>query len=278
MTDSGDGERSSTPGAGQERRAQPSFTPARPPSSPPRTPTQGPESFPPGEDSPARPATEAAKPQPADAPGWERTATATGAPRPGGTAGHGQAGPRDSPAGTAPSPGAEEVRYGRGVPEAAPAGQPATGMAGVSAEEVWRTGRLPARPARSGRRGRRAGTALTAVLLTACGVVIYLRLHHAPLTVTGVAITSQVTNGCTVDVTGRISTGGGAGTVSYQWVFTPQTAAPQPLNQSVTAGQPAVYVTVAVQGTGHGQAAQQVTLQVLGPGQGSATAHVNISC
>jgi hypothetical protein len=169
------------------------------------------------------------------------------------------------------------VRYGRGVPEATPAERPATGGAGVSAEEVWRTGQLPRRPPRRGRRGR-AGSALTAALLIACGVVVYLRLHHAPLTVTGVAITSQVRNGCAVDVTGRISTSGGAGTVSYQWVFTPQAAAPQPLSQSVTAGQPAVYVTVSVQGTGHGQAAQQVTLQVLGPGQGSATAHVSISC
>ena len=116
------------------------------------------------------------------------------------------------------------------------------------------------------------------MLLIVCGVVVYLRLHHAPLTVTGVAITSQVKNGCAVDVTGRIGTSGGAGTVSYQWVFTPQVTAPQPLRQSVTAGQSAVYVTVSDQGTGHGQAAQQVTLQVLGPGQGSASAHVTISC
>lgn len=276
MADSGDGERSSAPGPGQERRAQPSFTPARPPSAAARTPTQGPESFSPGEDSPAHPATEAAQPQPADAPGWERTATVTGGSRSGGTAA-GQAGPRNSPTGTVPSSGSAEVRDGRGVPEAGPAAQPAMGGAGVSAEEVWRTGQLPRRPPRRASR-RRAGTALTAVLIIACGVVIYLRLHHSPLTVTGVAITSQVQNGCAVDVTGRISTSGGGGTVSYQWVFTPRAAPPQPLNQSVTAGQPAVYVTVAVQGTGHGQAAQQVTLQVLGPGQGSATAHVNISC
>ena len=277
MTDSGDGERFPAPGAGQEHRAQPSFTPARPPSSPARTPTQGPESFPSGEGSPGRPEAEAAQPQPADAPGWERTATATGGPRPGGTAGRGQAGPWDSPTSTVGSPGSAEVRYGRGVPEATPAGQPATGGAGVSAEEVWRTGRLPARPPRRGRRGR-AGTALTALLLIACGVVVYLRLHHAPLAVTGVAITSQVKSGCAVDVTGRIATSGGAGTVSYQWVFTPQVTAPRPLSQSVTAGQTAVYVTVSVQGTGHGQAAQQVTLQVLGPRQGSASTHVNISC
>jgi hypothetical protein len=211
-------------------------------------------------------------------PGWERTATATAGPRPGGTGGQGRAGPLDSPTGTVQSPGSAEVRYGRGVPEATPASQAAAGQAGVSAEEVWRTGQLPGRPRGRGRWRRRAGTALTAVLLIACGVVVYLRLHHAPLTVTGVAITSQVKNGCTVEVTGRISTSGGAGTVSYQWVVTPQVAPPRPLNQSVTAGQPAVYVTVSVQGTGRGQAAQQVTLQVLGPGQGSAAAHVNISC
>jgi hypothetical protein len=115
-------------------------------------------------------------------------------------------------------------------------------------------------------------------LLAAAGVLAYLRLHHAPLKVTGVAITSQVKDGCTVNVTGRIDTTGGAGTVSYQWVFTPQAAAPHPLTQSVTAGQTAVYVTVSDQGTSHGQAAQQVTLQVLGPGQGKASTHVNISC
>ena len=207
-----------------------------------------------GDESPAHPATAAAQPRPAEDAGWEHTATATGGPWPGGAAGQGQ------------------VRYSRGVPGAAPAGQ-----ADVSAGEVWRTGRLPARPPRRGR-WRWAGTALTAVLLIACGVVVYLRLHHAPLAVTGVAITSQVKNGCAVDVTGRISTNGGSGTVSYQWVFTPQVTAPQPLSQSVTGGQSAVYVTVSDQGTGHGQTAQQVVLQVLGPGQGSAATHVNISC
>ena len=65
--------------------------------------------------------------------------------------------------------------------------------------------------------------------------------------------------------TGRIATNGSAGTVSYQWLFRPQSQAPQPLSQSVVAGQGAVYVTVAVQGQGQGSAAQTVTLQVLGP-------------
>lgn len=242
--------------------------------------------YPHGEGSPPHPATEASQPRapsqprPADEPGWAQTSTAAGGQWPGGsTVAPEQAGswnsrtPRlGSPQGSDRS--AELLRYGPGVPGTTPGSQ-----AGLTAEEVWRTGQLPGPPPqRRGRLRRRAGTALTVVLLIAVGVVIYLRLHHAPLTVTGVAITSQVKNGCGVNVTGRISTSGGAGTVSYQWVFTPQSAAPTPLRQSVTAGQSTVYVTIADQGQGHGQAAQQVTLQVLGPGKGSASTHVVISC
>ncbi len=123
-----------------------------------------------------------------------------------------------------------------------------------------------------------ASGALTVILLVAAGVVLYLRFHHGPLQVTGVAITRQVTNGCAVDVTGRIATNGSAGTVSYQWLFQPQSQAPQPLSQSVVARQDAVYVTVAVEGQGHGSAARDVTLQVLGPSTGTASAHVVVSC
>jgi hypothetical protein len=115
-------------------------------------------------------------------------------------------------------------------------------------------------------------------MLVAAGVVIFLRLHHPPFGVTGVAITGQVRNGCTVDVTGRISTSGAAGTVSYQWIFSSQQAAPQPMSQSAGAGQTAVYVTAAIQGQGHGSVTQQVTLQVLGPGQGTASIPVTVSC
>jgi hypothetical protein len=163
-------------------------------------------------------------------------------------------------------------RSGPGVPSAAPASQ-----GGMSAAEVWRTGHLPGPPKR-GRWRRRASAALTVVLLAASGAVVYLRLHHAPFGVTGVALTGQVKNGCAVDVTGRIATTGAAGTVSYEWLFTPQLTAPAPLSQTVTAGQNAVYVTAAVQGQGHGKLGQEVTLQVLGPGKASASAHVVISC
>ncbi len=116
------------------------------------------------------------------------------------------------------------------------------------------------------------------VLLVAAGVVLYVRFHHGPLLVTGVAITRQVTTGCAVDVTGRIATNGSAGTVSYQWLLRPQSQAPQPMSQSVVAGQGAVYVTVAVQGQGQGSAAREVTLQVLGPGRETASVHVSVSC
>ena len=165
----------------------------------------------------------------------------------------------------------EVVRYGPGVP---------VGRAG--AEGVWRTGQRAGPGVRRGGLGRVrrvAGAAVTVVLLAAAGVVVWLRFFdHPPLRVTGVRIIQQAAAGCTVDVTGRISTNGSAGTVSYQWVFRPQTHAPQPLNQSVAAGQRAVYVTVAVQGQGHGTASQAVTLDVLGPGTGTASGDLTISC
>jgi len=207
-------------------------------------------------------ATEFSPHRPTDEVPEDRTSTVPGRPRPGG---------RDPGSGEAPP--AELRRHGPGVPAIAPGGQ------GVpTAEEVWRAGAPPGRS--SGRPGarwrRRAGSALTVTLLIAVGLVIFLRLHHPSLRVTGVAITSQAKDGCSVNVTGRISTTGGAGTVSYQWVLTPQAGPPHPLSQSVTGGQSSVYVTAAIQGTS--QLSRQVTLQVLGPGQGSATAHVIANC
>jgi hypothetical protein len=123
------------------------------------------------------------------------------------------------------------------------------------------------------------GLALTVILLIAAGIVLWLRFFdHPSFRVTDVKITGQTRAGCTVDVTGEISTNGSAGTVSYQWVFQPQTQAAQPLNQTVVTGQHAVYVTVAVEGQGHGSASQKVTLDVLGPETGSDSTNVTISC
>ena len=170
-------------------------------------------------------------------------------------------------------PGADIVRYGPGVPAAPPASQ-----AGVTAERIWRTAHLPESPRRRVGLRRLFGTALTVILLAASGLVLYLRFHHAPFHVTGVTISRQTKTACGVDVTGQITTDGSAGTVSYQWLFRPDRQAPQPLSQSVVAGQHAVYVTVAVQGQGHGSASQTVTLQILGPDPQAASAAFVVSC
>jgi hypothetical protein len=168
---------------------------------------------------------------------------------------------------TDPAPGL--TRYGPGVPATLPADTAHT------AERIWRAGR-PARQPRP--RGSRAGAALTMFFLAAAAVVLYLRFHHAPIHVTGVAITQQTQAGCGVDVTGQISTNGAAGTVSYQWLFQPGEQTPQPLSKSVTAGDGVVYVTVAVQGGGHGSASRTVTLQVLGPDTRTDSISVHLRC
>ena len=162
------------------------------------------------------------------------------------------------------------MRYGPGVPAAARAGR--------MAERAWRTG-ATATPARRPRRLRwLLGSALTVILLAASGVVLYLHFRHAPFHVTGVAITQQTRTMCGVDVTGRISTNGAAGTVSYQWVITPGQQPPQPQNWSVIGGQHAAYVTAALSGSGGGRASETVTLQVLGPEIGEASTIVVVGC
>jgi hypothetical protein len=180
---------------------------------------------------------------------------------------------RGSPLGPAParSPQSPELmRYGPGVPPS---------QASVSAEQVWRTGHMPEPPPRRPVRYRAlASLALTVILLAAAGVLLFLRFHHSPFKVTGVPILSTAQNGCTVNVTGQIPTNGSSGTISYQWVFTPQQGAPQPLSQSVVSGQHDVFVTVAVQGQGHGTASEKVTLQILGRNQESISTVVKVSC
>ena len=53
---------------------------------------------------------------------------------------------------------------------------------------------------------------------------------------------------------------------------------PRPLNQSVAAGERAVYVTVTLEGSGQGSASPEVTLQVLGPDPRAASDVAVISC
>jgi hypothetical protein len=179
--------------------------------------------------------------------------------------------PRDGAA--PPAPPTDFVRYGPGVPMTP---EP---RAGLTAEDIWRTGLVAgAAPRRKPPWRRALGPAVTVVLLAVAAVILFLRFHHAPFAVTSAAITQQTRNGCSVDVTGKIVTSGGAGTVSYQWVFRPDSRPPQPLTQSVIAGQKAVFVTVAVEGSGQGSAAQSVTLQVLGPDKKSAATSVVVKC
>jgi hypothetical protein len=178
---------------------------------------------------------------------------------------------QDGPGGRADPP-QELMRYGPGVPAIPPSG------AAQTAERIWRTGR-PEEPARRPRRWRKvAGTALTVILLAASAVVLYLRFHHPPFHVIGVKITQETPTTCGVNVTGQISTNGAAGTVSYQWLFQPDPRSPQPLSQSVVAGQDVTYVTVAVQGSGHGSASRSVTLQTLGPDRLADSTSVVLRC
>ncbi len=181
--------------------------------------------------------------------------------------------PAADPANPSLQPSSDVVRYGPGVPVNVPASQ-----AGLQAERLWHTGHLAEKPRRRGKLRRLLGSALTVILLAAAGVVLYLRFHHAPFHVTGVVISQQAKSGCGVDVTGRISTNGAAGTVSYQWVTRPERQPPHPLSEPVAAGQNPVYVTVPVKGQGHGSASETVTLQVLGPDTGSASTDVVVSC
>ena len=172
------------------------------------------------------------------------------------------------------SAGAGQVRrYGPGVPGAAAAAQ-----AAMPAEQVWQLGPPSGAPRRRGWSWRLGSTLLSAALVIASVVVILVRLHHPAFGVTGAAITGQTRSGCAVDVTARVATTGGAGTVSYEWVFTPQGGPPQPATEAVASGQTAVYLTAAVQGQGHGTLEQQVTLRVLSPGTASAAASVSLSC
>jgi len=172
-----------------------------------------------------------------------------------------------------PSPVAGIVRYGPGVPVELPVSQ-----GGRTAEHVWSGGPPPAPPPRSARLRRLGGSAVTVLLLAASGVVLFLRFYHPPFQVTGAAITQHTTTGCRVDVTGRIATNGAAGTVSYQWLFKPGAQQATTLRQSVTSGQHAVDVTVAVEGSGQGSATRTAVLQVLSPDRRTASARVALSC
>jgi hypothetical protein len=172
-----------------------------------------------------------------------------------------------------PWPPAEIVRSGPGVP-APEAGDKASRQA----EQIWRGG-LPPGQARRPKLRRLVGPALTVVLLAASGVVLYLRFHHTPpVQVTSVTIARRTRIACGVDVTGRITTNGAAGTVSYQWLVQPGRRQPRPKTVSIISGQHVARVTLMLPLTGHGRASELVTLQVLAPDPKTVSASVAVSC
>jgi len=163
------------------------------------------------------------------------------------------------------------VRYGPGVPAGLTAAS-----AGLTAEHIWRGGGTPGPRRRRTRLGKILGWALTAVLLTASGVLLYQRFHHVPLQDTGVAILGSGSPACRVTVTGQITTNGGQGTLTYQWLF--PTGPPSTLHQSLSAGQSTVDVQATVIGSGHGTAPQRVWLRVLQPVRQMASEYIVIRC
>ena len=143
------------------------------------------------------------------------------------------AAPVTPPAAEPPRQNQDIVRYGPGVPATPPPGQ-----AELTAERAWH-GTGPARPPpRRRQRWRRlASAALTIALLAASAVVLYLRFHHPPFQVTGVAITHQASK--------RMRDGRDRAD-QHQWLgrngllsmaVPSGQQSPQPLNQSVAAGQ-----------------------------------------
>jgi hypothetical protein len=237
----------------------------------PRTDAAGQEparGYQPTQNAPWHPPTEMA--------GHPATEAALRQPPPGQRSPSGQAPFGQAPSGQEPSgepPGSSVVRYGPGVPETAAASQQ-----GTTAERIWKTGAPPVAARRRPPWRRALGPAVTVLLLGASAVVLFLRFHHPAFSVSGAAITQQTPVQCGANVTGRIDTNGSAGTISYQWLFQPDPHAPQPLTQTVPAGQHSVFVTVAVQGSGSGSATQKVTLQVLGPQKASAATTVTVRC
>ncbi len=245
---------------GQNPSAEPQ--PATSADSQARQPTQLSATFPPTEVLASRSATEVVQPRPVAAIQESHPPTELAAPRP-----QAIAEPPHEPSKTV----TRIVRYGPGVPVVLPENQ-----GGRTADHVWH-GQTPSGRHRHWLR-KLVGPALTVILLAASGVVIYLRFYHPPLHVTGAVIAERAPIRCGVRLTGRISTNGAAGTVSYQWLFRPSAQQPARLSQTVAAGQPFVNVVAAVEGSGSGSVAQSVTLEVLGPERATASTDVVVRC
>ena len=149
---------------------------------------------------------------------------------------------------------------------------------GRAAESVWRTG-LPPGPPRQVRlrRLRRCGTGAHRDLACRIRRGAVPAVLSPVVQVTGAASRSRRRPAARRrDRADRHERRGRDGLLP--WLFKPAGSRPRALRQSVTSGQHAVDVTVAVEGSGHGSASQTAILQVLGPDRQTASTRVALSC
>ncbi|WP_214412179.1 hypothetical protein [Sphaerisporangium fuscum] len=173
------------------------------------------------------------------------------------------------PAGGAPNGGpgtspSGEVRFGPGVP------------VDTTAAQIWRAGReqqltVPAKdrlgrgPAR--RRRRRGGlwTGVLFLLILAVALAAWRLQRGAPLSVTAVDVKAPKVKGCdtTVNVIGVITTNGGAGEVSYEWL--PSGEQPVKHTEPIASGESSHQVSLKWEVHGKGTRKLTARLRVLSP-------------
>lgn len=183
------------------------------------------------------------------------------------------------------NPDVEEtyVHFGPGVPIAPPpdrataiwrgAVDDGEGVAGTAAATTVRT-------PRSG--GQRWILPLTVLILVVAVVLYFLFGRSTPaLTITNARVhpsSAEVTCSGQETLTGVITTDGGAGTISYQWVRSDGTKSAV-LRQDVSSGQKLVDVTLVWNFEGIGSMHATAVLDILGPGTArSASASFDYSC
>ncbi|HWG28558.1 hypothetical protein [Actinospica sp.] len=168
------------------------------------------------------------------------------------------------------------VRFGPGVPaQAAPAPNLATA--------VWRGEVLPVGAAQQAaeRRSRRWILPLTVLILVIAVLIYFLwgRTTNA-VAVDSVAVkasTPTVTCGQTERLSAVITTNGGSGTLTYQWVRSDGTTSAV-LTQNVNTGEHQASVALLWNFDGYGALDATATLHVLSPGHASGSASFHYTC
>jgi len=176
------------------------------------------------------------------------------------------------------------VHFGPGVPTAPAVDRAAAIWRGAVAAEGEAGGASTATTVRTSRSegGQRWILPLTVLIIVVAVVAYFLFGRSSPaVSVTGVSVrASSATLGCSGQetLTGVITTAGGAGTVSYQWVRSDGTKS-DVLNQAVSSGDKSVDVTLVWNFDGTGSMRATAVLDVLGPGTPrSASASFDYKC